>query len=241
MRVCCQHCLHEFDGDPKGGHRVLTGDSTNADDVATLMAGRKADLCLTDPPYGLGDSATKKNNYAAYEDTPENLVTIIREFLPLAQANATCVVLTSGTKNIGKYPTPTWTMAWFTPAGTGSGPWGFCCWQPMLCYGKDPKLTKGKGSFPDATVHTESSENLGHPCSKPIKFWSWLMERTSEVGDLIYDPFSGSGTTIIAAEMTKRTARAIEIDPIYAELTITRWQKFTGRKAVSSKGKVFTR
>ena len=52
MRVCCEHCRHEFDGEPKGGHRVLAGDSTDAAAVAQVMADQKADLCLTDPPYG---------------------------------------------------------------------------------------------------------------------------------------------------------------------------------------------
>jgi DNA modification methylase len=123
-------------------------------------------------------------------------------------------------------------MAWFTPAGVGRGPWGFCCWQPVLCYGRDPKLAKGKGCHPDAIVHTESAERLGHPCSKPVKFWSWLMERASEPTDLIYDPFAGSGTTLIAAEMTGRVARVIEIDPAYVDITIRRWSAFTGREAV---------
>ena len=70
---------------------------------------------------------------------------------------------TPGNLNHRLYPAPTWTMAWFVPAGTGCGPWGFCCWQPILCYGKDPKLAKGKGSHPDAIVHTEAAEKLGHP------------------------------------------------------------------------------
>jgi hypothetical protein len=214
-----------------GRHRLMCGDSTDGECVSALMHGQKANLCLTDPPYGLADTKSDKNNYIEYRDTKENLIGLIANFLPIAMHHAACVVLTPGTTNHRKYPDPDWTMAWFTPAGVGVGPWGFCCWQPVLCYGKDPKLKKGKGSHPDAIVHTESAEDFGHPCTKPIKFWSWLMERTSETGEVIYEPFSGSGTTIIAGEMTGRAIYAMELSPQYVDVAVKRWQAFTGKRA----------
>jgi DNA modification methylase len=228
----CEHCGHEFDAEPEGGHRLLCGDAADADCVTTALAGTAAALCLTDPPYGLGGTVSAKNNYTEYDDSRENLVRLIGDFLPLAQTAAPLVVLTPGNGNQRYYPAPTWTMAWFTPAGVGRGPGGFCCWQPILCFGKDPKLARGKGCHPDAIVHTEAAEKNGHPCAKPIKFWCWLVERTSRAGDVIYDPFSGSGTTIVAAEMTGRAARAIEITPVYCDVAVKRWAKFTGRAAV---------
>jgi DNA modification methylase len=232
MECACEHCGHEFDAEPEGGHRLLCGDSTNATDVDRLLEGLKATLCLTDPPYGLGGTVSDKNDYAEYDDSPENLHQLVADFFPLALVHAHQLVLTPGNANQRLYPPPAWTMAWFTPAGVGSGPWGFCCWQPILCYGKDPKLSKGKGRHPDAIVHTETAEKLGHPCAKPIKFWCWLMERASEVGELIYDPFSGAGTSILAAQMTSRTCRAIEITAAYCDVAVNRWSKFTGRTAV---------
>jgi len=54
----------------------------------------------------------------------------------------------------------------------------------------------------------------------------------SRAGDAVYDPFVGSGTTIIAAEMTGRTCHAIEISPAYCDVTVTRWQNFTGHEAI---------
>jgi hypothetical protein len=214
-----------------GEHRVLCGDSTKAADVERLMGGSKADLCLTDPPYGLGDTTSDKNNYNEYDDTRINLIKTISGFFPLAKSVARCVVFTPGNGNTSLYESPTWTMAWFTPAGVGRGPWGFCCWQPILCYGKDPKLAKGKGCHPDALTHTEASEKLGHPCTKPIKLWCWLMERTSEKGEAIYEPFGGSGTTLIAAEQLGRKCYGMEISPAYCDVIVKRWETLTGKKA----------
>ena len=203
-------------------HKLLCGDSTKAEDVARVMGGEKAAVCLTDPPYGIGDSKSEKNNYDQHIDSKDELIEIISGFFHIAQEVAPVVVLTSGNMNHRLYPPPTWTMAWFVPAGTGCGPWGFCCWQPILCYGKDPKLAKGKGSHPDAIVHTESSEKLGHPCSKPVKFWQWLTERVSESGEMIYEPFAGSGTSFVVCQNINRKCRGIEISPDYCAVILQR-------------------
>jgi DNA modification methylase len=216
-----------------GKHRVMCGDSTSITDVEKLMDGKKADLCLTDPPYGIGDTKSDKNNYDVYDDSLENLKKLIADFLPIAQSVANIVVLTPGNKNQYIYPTPTWTMAWFVPAGTGMNAWGFSCWQPILCYGKDIYLANGLGSRPDALCKTESSDNsLGHPCSKPVGVWEWFIERCSiNKNDLIFDPFLGSGTTIIAAEKTNRICYGLELSPNYVDVIVNRWQNFTGHQA----------
>ncbi len=203
------------------------------------MNGERADTCLTDPPYGLGDTDSVKNNYDQHEDTIENLENIISRFIPLAQDAANVTVLTPGNGNARKYPEPNWTMAWFTPAGAGRGPWGFCCWQPILCYGKDPKLANGMGCHPDAIVHTESSEKNGHPCPKPINFWVWLMNRVVLPHGLVFEPFTGSGTGIIAAEQTGRKCYGMEISPQYVDVIVKRWQDYTGKEATHEDGRTF--
>jgi DNA modification methylase len=58
------------------------------------------------------------------------------------------------------------------------------------------------------------------------------IENNSAAGDAVYDPFVGSGTTIIAAEMTGRACRALEINPAYVDVAVLRWQNFTGNAAV---------
>ena len=83
---------------------------------------------------------------------------------------------------------------------------------------------------------TESAPDVDHPCPKPVKVWSWILERGSiKRGDIVYDPFCGSGTTIIAAEQLGRKCYAIEIEPRYVDVAVARWEKFTDKKAVRAK------
>jgi DNA modification methylase len=73
-----------------------------------------------------------------------------------------------------------------------------------------------------------------HPTVKPVNLVADAMMDCSKRGGLVLDPFCGSGTTLIAAERTGRRARALEIDPHYVDVAIRRWERFTGRKAISS-------
>ena len=72
----------------------------------------------------------------------------------------------------------------------------------------------------------------GHGTEKPVECMRRPIENNSSPGQAVYEPFSGSGTTIIAAEMTGRCCHAIELDPVYVDVAVTRWQEFTGQAAV---------
>jgi DNA methylase/ParB-like nuclease domain len=245
-----------------GRHRVICGDSTKPAVLDLVLAGVRPQLCLTDPPYGNGEA------YDRFSDTKGELIELVARFLPLVRARCEVVLLTPGNANQRMYPAPEWTLAWFTPAGIGSSVWGYSCWQPIMAFGRDPYLKRGRGRRPDALilpgapplsdelvlqqdepvfladaiVHTEAADNkLGHPCPKPIKVWSHFMKRGSvRVGDHVLDPFVGSGTTIIAAEMTGRACHAIEISPAYIDVSVLRWQEFTGQQAaMESSGQTF--
>jgi DNA modification methylase len=72
---------------------------------------------------------------------------------------------------------------------------------------------------------------VGHGTQKPVECMRRPIENNSKAGDHVYEPFSGSGTTIIAAQMLNRVCHAIELNPAYVEMAIARWQKFTGKKA----------
>jgi hypothetical protein len=72
----------------------------------------------------------------------------------------------------------------------------------------------------------------GHGTEKPVECMKRPIENSSSPGQAVYEPFSGSGTTIIAAEITGRSCHAVELSPAYVEVAIRRWQDFTGEKAI---------
>lgn len=222
-----------------GEHRLMCGSSIVEADRAALLEGRRPQCCLTDFPYGLGGTVSKKNKYQQYDDSKDNLAELVAVLMPVLIDLCERVVLTPGNWNVWRYPRPTWTMAWFTPSNTGRGPWGFSVWQPILCYGKDPKLQNGMGSYPDALVQSEIPPQTGHPCAKPVGVWEWLTERVSNKGEMIFEPFAGSGTTLITGTMKGNPVLAMEISPAYCDVCVTRWQDFTGEKARLNGGPSF--
>ena len=219
-----------------GKHRLVCGSCTDITAVDGLMDGATADLCLTDPPYGLGKGKESgKNDYAEYEDTRENLIQLAKDWLPIARSKAKVVVFSPGVTNQWLYPEPNWVMCWFYGGGQLRSSWGFNCWQPFLCYGKEPGLAAGRGARPDA-VDMNTPANAGdinHPCHKPVKLWLWMLSRlVFSPNAVIYEPFSGSGTTIIAAQQEGLSVRAMELTPAYVDVAVKRWQDFTGQQAV---------
>jgi DNA modification methylase len=176
----------------------------------------KVDAVVTDPPYGNG------TEYGIFNDTESAVRELIETVLPWAQENAQRTLVTSGNQCQHLYPRPRWTLAWVTPAGAGSGPWGFSCWQPILAYGSCPYLASGQGRRSDILIHTESSEPNGHPCPKPINFMKKLIERASLAGQVILDPFMGSGTTGVAAVNMGRKFTGVEIEPRFFDIAVRR-------------------
>ena len=212
-----------------GDHRLLCGDSTDSNQVAKLMNGEIADCCLTDPPYGLDEKKKSgKNDYSVFEDSLENVKAMVQLWLPIARDISKCVVFSPGVTRQWIYPEPKWVMCWFYGGGQLRSSWGFNCWQPFLCYGKDPSLAIGKGARPDAVdMNTPSNaKDIDHPCPKPIKLWEWLFNRISfKKNDLFYEPFAGSGTTHIVAHQLQKRCYGIEIDPKYCQVIIDRMRK----------------
>jgi site-specific DNA-methyltransferase (adenine-specific) len=187
-------------------------------DVMANMADKSVDLTLTDFPYG------NKTEYDVYDDTPEALGALVDAAMPEILRVSKRALITCGVANVHLYPAPRWIMAWVTPAGAGSGPWGFSCWQPILAYGKDPYLQVGLGRRHDYYLKTESSDKkLGnkesddaHPCPKPLDFWTWLLKRGSvSQDDIIFDPFMGAGTTLMACRNTGRRGIGVELSEAY--------------------------
>lgn len=207
-----------------GEHRLLCGDSTKAEDWERACQGIVIDAVVTDPPYGVDV------NYDTFDDSESSAKELIDKFMPLV-ARQPRAALTTGHRLMWHYPRPAWVMAWIHPAGMGMNPWGFTEFNPILVYGRCPYLKNGLGSRGDAVVMAADRQGVdGHPTPKPIKVWSWLVERMSpNRGEIIFDPFSGSGTTIIACGQLGRRCRAIEISPAYVGVALERWHQATGK------------
>jgi DNA modification methylase len=80
---------------------------------------------------------------------------------------------------------------------------------------------------------TRSDDNAptGHSTQKPVRLFETPILNHTTSGEAVYDPFLGSGTTVIAAEKTKRVAYAMDVDPQYVQIAVTRWEQYTGQRA----------
>lgn len=188
----------------------------------------KVDAVVTDPPYGLGDAAgtigkraSHKRDYNGFEDTHEYLLKVsvkaVKQSLLLSNGRG---IITTGSKHAWDYPKPTALGCFYQPAATGMCVWGRTTSQPILYYGRDPKI--GKTIQPISYVLTEAPSTKAHPCAKPQKAWEWVVNRASLPNETILDPFMGSGTTGVACAKLGRKFIGIELEPKYFDIACKR-------------------
>ena len=148
-------------------------------------------MVLTDPPYGIN------LEYDGYKDSRENLKKLISLFLPELFRISPLTVITTGIPQMFLYPEPTWVLCWYYNWTNYLTPWGVNTWQPILCYGKDPRAIGLKGD--SIQMSAPAITGLKHPCPKPPRIWRHLLNRSFPENTnkiiRICDPFSGSGTT----------------------------------------------
>ncbi len=232
-----------------GRHRLLCGDSTKAEDVARLMDGAKAEMVWTDPPYGVsvGDKNKMLNAIARSNRVEENLtndtldepglVAMLCRAFDNAIAHCTAgaawyvaapagplhVLFGQVLKDRGIWrQTLQWVKnnATFSPMGVDYH-WRaepiFYGWLPNgghRYYGGRKQDTVWEIDRP-----TKSPE---HPTMKPVELVSRAITNSSQDGQLVYEPFAGSGTTMVAAEQTGRICYGMEIEPKYVAVTLER-------------------
>ncbi len=201
-------------------------------DVITQLQG--IDVVITDPPYGVGLSAKRAKQRGGevlarigsygVPDTPAYVEEIVVPIIEMCRALYPAVVLTPGTRNLWLYPPAADVGCLYSAAGTGMGRWGFTCMQPILYYGKDPYLAHGMGSRPNSRGQTypNDANAQNHPCAKPIRMWTWLVNRASLPTQTVLDPFMGSGTTLLAAKNLGRKAIGIEVEEAYCQIAAER-------------------
>ena len=208
-----------------GDHRLLCGDSTIPEHVAKLMRGEKAGGIVTDPPYGIGIDGQKesicknpKHNRKAHTfmgwDSKRPEKSVFDALLSMQ-----CPTVIFG----GNY------FADMLPASRGWIYWGKGQDGLTMSDGELAWTTTSK-PLRCVTVNRAALHGSAHPTQKPVEVIVFAINYIEPEDGPIYEPFSGSGTTIIACEQLGRKCRAIEISPAYVAVAIQRWADATGKE-----------
>lgn len=170
------------------------------------------DSVITDPTYGVNFSGKNTKHTDRNEITySDNGFTESHRVVVSFECRSKLIF--SGVELIYDYPKPDAMGCVYTPSGAGVGKWGFGMFHPILYYGKCPYTASRKGSRPNGfESFAVIREEINHPCPKPVEWMIWAVNRASLEGELILDPYMGSGTTGIACIRTKRRFIGIEID-----------------------------
>jgi DNA modification methylase len=179
-------------------------------DVMKNIPDKSVDLVLTDPPYGVN------LEYDIYQDTEQNWYDLMEKFIPETKRIGKMVIMPScQIKRLKwiyeKYP-PDWLICWYKGSVGCAGFIGFNDWEPLLVYGKNNTCMH------DYFKANPERQDNGHPCQKPLEWATWLISRATEKGNIILDPFMGSGTTLVAAKQLKRNFIGIEISEKYCDI-----------------------
>jgi DNA modification methylase len=231
-----------------GNHRLLCGDATDPASYEALMADGQADMVFTDPPYNV-DYANSAKDKMRGKDRPilnDNLGDGFYDFLlaaltPMLErcAGATYIAMSSSELDTLQQA--------FRAAG---GKWStFIIWakntftlgradyqrqyEPIL-YGWPEGQNRhwcGDRDQGDVWNIKKPQKNDLHPTMKPVELVERAIRNSSRPGDIVLDPFGGSGTTLIAAEKSGRIGWLIELDPKYVDVIVRRWQDWTGQEA----------
>ncbi|MBF6604996.1 MAG: DNA modification methylase [Chloroflexi bacterium] len=238
-----------------GEHRLLVGDATKADDLERVLDGRRAGLTFVDPPYNvrLGDhggqqpAARRRRRIANDALEPAAWMAFVHAWarnLLAATDGALYVCMSS--------------KEWPTVARILADEGGH--WSDTIIWAKD-RFVLGRADYQRAyeplwygwregSAHrwcgdrdqsdvwqiARPAESPLHPTMKPLALIERAIANSSTIGDLVLDAFIGSGSTLIAAERSGRVCAGIELDPVYVEVALARWERFTGQTALRTDG-----
>jgi DNA modification methylase len=236
-----------------GDHRVGCGDSTSAADVGPVLAGSEPHLMITDPPYGVGyePSWRARQGLGAGKLARGKVLNDDRadwrEVYALFPGDVAYVwhgalhgdVVAAGLVACELQPRAqiVWAKQHFT-LSRGDYHWKHeSCWYAV----REGKASHWSGDRTQTTVweiannnpfgNPQREQSWGHGTQKPVECMRRPIVNNSRLGQAIYDPFLGSGTSLIAAEMTGRVCYGLELNPLYVDVIVQRWQVFTGRAA----------
>ena len=239
-----------------GPHRLLCGDSTVATEVERVLGGVTPLLMVTDPPYGVeydpnwrnqaGASATKRTGKVLNDDRadwreawalfPGDVAyvwhgalhaTTVADSLIASGFNIRSQIIWAKDRLILSRGDYHWQHepCWYAVRAKGKGHWAGDRKQTTLWH----------------ISHRDQDSETVHGTQKPVECMRRPILNNSSPGQAIYEPFMGSGTTLIAAETTGRTCLGIELNPVYVDVAVERWQNLTGGVAMlEGDGRSFT-
>jgi DNA modification methylase len=232
-----------------GRHRLLCGDATSAADVARLLNGARPHLMASDPPYGVdydpswrndaGVSATLRTGRVANDhraDWREAWALFPGDVAYVWHAGVHARTVIESLEAAGFAIRSQ--IVWAKPRlvlGRGDYHWQH---EPCLYAVRRGATGHWQGARDQTTlwqvamVGAADDAETVHGTQKPLECMRRPIVNNSAPGEAVYDPFLGSGTTLIAAELTGRVCVALEIDPRYCDVTIERWQRLTGSDAI---------
>jgi DNA modification methylase len=241
-----------------GKHRLMCGDSTAVTDIDRLMDGHKANMVLTDPPYGMFldtdfstikgslKSAGRKNGTQGrkydrvigdHEDfKPELINTFFASFSDCSEMfifGADYFAELIPEKNEGSW------LVWDKRKESQADAIGAefeLCWSRAKH--KRRMLRHDWFGFLSSANQSDARHRV-HPTQKPVTLLEDIMSQWGDAGDVVADLYGGSGSTLIACEKTGRSCRMMELDPKYCDVIVKRWQDFTGKQAVHQDGTLF--
>lgn len=232
-----------------GDHQIICGDCTKPEDVRQVLGTKNPKLMVTDPPYGVdydpdwrnradrangkayGERAVGKTHndnrsdwYAAWELFPGDVV-----YCWHAVRHASTVQASFEKAGFELRAQIIWAKTRMIISRGHYHMQHEPCWY-LIRKGKTGNWSGDRSQTTLWTIDHQKSET-GHSAQKPIECMKRPIQNNSRKGDYVYEPFSGSGTTIIACEMTGRRCLAVEIDPSYVQVAVERWQTATGQLA----------
>ena len=216
-----------------GEHRLLCGDSTDSDAVARLMNGEKANICLSDPPYGISaiekNSRMKQLGWEQYENDGD-INTAVDAF-NLAFSICDKLVFWGANHYANKLPNVGGWLIWDKQDGkdTTTYSMGELAWTNIL-----NNVQIFKHIWDGFRKDSEKGEARLHPSQKPVKLHEWVLNKID--ANLVLDLFLGSGSTMVAAHQLKRRCYGMELEPKYCQVIIDRMRKLDSSLIIKRNG-----